>query len=141
MGLLRLPGPLLSTLRDQLFLAWLAGFTAGEGYVDLDTTARLVWTNTHRSTLEDIQRRVGGSFRTLSPVKGGRKPRYQVAVYGEKARALLEAMLPMLAEKEAQARLVLSYRPAPRGRLRTPEAGARKTEIRRLLKELRHRPS
>jgi hypothetical protein len=120
-------------------MAWLAGFTAGEGYVDLDSTARLVWTNTHRDTLEAIQARVGGSMRTLSYVEGSRKPRYQLAVYGGTARDLLKTMLPLLGEKRAQAELVLSYVPLPRGYPTTRERRLLRASIRTKLKELRHR--
>lgn len=109
--------------------------------MDLDSTARVVWTTTHRPTLEWIQRRVGGSIRTLQEVHGQRKPRYQLSLYGEKARGVLSGMLPWLREKRAQAELVLSYSPSKKGVPRSPAVLARKAQIRARLKELRHAPS
>lgn len=137
---LRLPAPLLP-LPEPLILAWLAGFTDGEGYMDLDTTARLVWTTTHRPTLEMIQGKVGGKLRLLQKVEGSRKPRYQLSVYAGTARRLLVALTPHLIEKRAQAELILSYVPSPRGRTRSPEILGQRAIIKAKLKELRHVPS
>lgn len=137
---LRLPAPLLP-LPEPPFLAWLAGFSDGEAYVDFDSTARVVWTTTHRPTLELIQGRVGGALRLLQKVERSRKPRYQLAIYGPNARRVLTALLPFLVEKREQAELVLSYVPSPKGRTMSPEVLARRAGIKARLKELRHVPT
>ena len=126
---------------DPLLLSWLAGFTAGEGYLGLDSSIRVVWTNTHRPTLEWIQGMVGGTLRVLSAVQGGRKPRYQLTLHGQRARDLLKAMSPLLAEKRAQADLILSYVPGRRGLKRSQAVLDQLTHIRAQLKALRHAPS
>ena len=122
-------------------MAWLAGFTDGEGYMDLGTSARVVWTTTHRPTLVRIQGKIGGSIRTLQDVPHCRKPRYQLSVFGPTARAMLTVLLPFLVEKRPQADLILSYQACPKGRARTKSELAAKTAISLRLKELRHAPS
>jgi len=121
-------------------LSWLAAYTDGEGYMDLDTSARVVWTATHRPTLEYIQSLVGGKFRTLAKQATQRKPRYQVTLTGPRARTVLAQVLPWLREKKPQAELILSYVPGRPGR-RDDARLAQKADIRRRLKELRHAPS
>jgi hypothetical protein len=120
--------------------AWLAAYTDGEGYMDLDSTARVVWTSTHRPTLEYIQSLVGGKFRTLSALKGQRKPRYQVFLSGERARGVLRSILPWLREKRPQADLILSYIPGTPGR-RDDARMNQRAAIKARLRELRHEPS
>lgn len=126
---------------EREFWCWLGGFVDGEGYIGWDGSARVVLTGTCKPVLEWIQAELeGGTLRILT--SRGRlsvKPAYQLTFCGPSARRLLFRLRLFLFEKRAQADLVLSCPPAEPGKQLAPGEHDRRLDIRKQLRELRHR--
>lgn len=94
--------------------AYLAGIIDGEGSIDIYASseqmlARVSVGNTYLPLLEEIQKHYGGMLCRNKSNKSNRvKPFYQLEWRGNKRiRPLLEAVLPYLIVKRAQAEFVL----------------------------------
>lgn len=106
-------------------LAWLAGFWDGEGSITIFShqekngnpkiSPTLLAVNTHEETIahvSDILDRLGTSFHILTkkPHSKKHKPAIQISTRNRQyIKTVLEAMLPFLVTKKAQAMLTLRY--------------------------------
>ena len=97
-------------------MAYLAGFTDGEGCVRWAHGPCLELTNTNRDILETIRAEIGGVIRQTNAGKRGEKDRscWRLALHGETAEALLFKLLPWLCIKRQQAQIVLDLAAARR---------------------------
>jgi hypothetical protein len=107
--------PLLKT--DREFFIWLAGFIDGEGCIGVRARGRsnnvgamrLHITNTNKEVLVEIKERLGGSFYKSADDDGVRKASYVWEVSAQKARFILEMVLPFLKVKKSVAKLALDF--------------------------------
>lgn len=100
---------------DSHEAAYLAGFFDGEGCVGAymrgdKVVLRLAVGNTHRPSLDRIQRAFGGSTCPINQKKRPRnKPQWQWSITGQRAKDALAVMLPYLLTKKAQAEIALTW--------------------------------
>lgn len=108
-------------------LAYFAGFIDGEGSFGYYTTPRLAITNTYLPVLKELQAAFGGTW----AMRGNRSPEvhrtcYAWTVSGGTALKAIEALLPYLREKQAQAQILLDIQSYP------AQSAMRKALLRRL---------
>lgn len=123
----------------DLDLAWVAGYIDAEGSMRHHGTVVVTVSNCHLPTLRELCRAFGGSIRHHGAASGNRRPCFQWAVTGPRARALLTSILPYLHEKRPQAALLLEVFP-PRTRAYTRAERDRRAAVRGELQRMK-RPS
>ena len=103
--------------KDQI--TYIAGYLDGEGcFTYPKKSPRVYVSNTHKPTLDNFQKYFGGTIRLRDRGAGDTRDGYEWSVYGDRAIAVLETMLPYLQEKQAQAALMLARRRESRGEAR-----------------------
>jgi hypothetical protein len=124
----------------ELDLAWAAGFIDGEGYVHLQPVhkrrsdgytnrkPRIEVAQVDPSALLKLKRILGGSIITMTP-RNGRKQSFRWDLTGVRVVPALEALLPYLTVKRAQALLLLEYASLMRAKGESPHRGLNEFEM------------
>lgn len=104
---------------DSTFLAWLAGFIDGEGYLWVRRFSQppkppfysphLSVSSTDRAAIDEIIERLGVGWLLVRP-RPGQRTEYRWTVTGSAVRAVATAVRPYLRVKAAQADLLLGFR-------------------------------
>lgn len=121
---------------------YFAGLVDGEGSIRIARQSRgyhlrVQMTLTDRRPLDALRARFGGSVYAWDPADGRRRPWYQWVVTSSRAAAALEALLPHLMVKQAQAYLGLEFQSLLDGS--EPRLSPRKVSMFEQMKELNRR--
>jgi hypothetical protein len=129
---------------DREDLSYIAGYIDGEGcfWIGQHHKIGLSVSNTHKPTIEWLQRKFGGSISNPRKRKQHHRPVYTWQIVSQEALKVLQAVVPFLREKTEQALLLIALQQTKglplRGRKLDPEVFAERERLSELFKGTRH---